>query len=269
MLPILLAVGPLKIYSFGFLVFLGFSYFVFVAWRRLRELGLNQEKIIDFVILLALFGVVGARVFFGLIAGIGGQINFKELMNINRLPGLSLTGAVIGGVIAVKFFTSKNRWDMAKVADELVVAFGPMMVLWYIGSFLSGSFVGRPTTAFWGLFFPGDLIRRQPVALFGVVWYLIVWLFLVRIERTWRTWKWYRSKRSGLIALIFLGMALAGGFGLAFLTENDLYLSAAAGILALVGVVGVVGAILYRSGIKIKYKNNQERVVSRTENIKQ
>ena len=46
MFPILFSIGPVTIYTFGFLLGTGFFLASFLIWRRLRELGQQEEKII-------------------------------------------------------------------------------------------------------------------------------------------------------------------------------------------------------------------------------
>jgi phosphatidylglycerol:prolipoprotein diacylglycerol transferase len=51
MLPIIFSVGPATIYTYGFLLAIGVFLESFIIWRRLRDLGLKEEKVIDFLLL--------------------------------------------------------------------------------------------------------------------------------------------------------------------------------------------------------------------------
>jgi phosphatidylglycerol:prolipoprotein diacylglycerol transferase len=199
MLPVLFSIGSVKIYSFGVLLAIGFFGFGFLSWRRLRDLGFDQEKIVDLFFQIVFFGFLFARFLFWLFAGQGLKLIPKEFWLVGKTPGLSFWGFVAGGIAVLKVFSKKQRWDIWKVADELTLAFLPLAILWQAGLFLSGAPLGRPTGAVWGLFFPGDLIRRQPVSLFALLLSLFVLGFLLKIERSWRTWRWYPSGRPGLI----------------------------------------------------------------------
>lgn len=263
MFPILFSVGPVTIYTFGVLLAIGFFTFFFFGWRRLRDKGFGEEKIIDLIILLAVFGFWGSRLAAIFFKDPKILLNPSEYFKLGSNPGLSLGGAVLAGALVLGYFTKKHRWDFWRVADELVIAFLPLAVLWQVGSFLSGYPVGRPTGAFWGLFFPGDLIRRQPVALIAALGYLGLWFFLSKIERRWRTWKWYRSGKPGVIALFFLGLGSLGGFLLAFLTQDSLYYLRFLQGLGLAGFAFAFFMIVRRSGLKLGIKKNETDQISR------
>lgn len=252
MFPILFSAGPFTVYSFGVLLATGFFLFSFSGWRRLKDQGFNQEKIIDLFLLLAFFGLLGARLVFFLRPESRVSLSLIDLLTINRRPGLSFWGGLTAALLVLKYYCKKHRWDFWRVADELTFAFLPMTILWRVGCFLSGSPVGLPTGGFWGLFFPGDLIRRQPVSLFAAVWYLALWFFLLRVERSWRTWKWYRSSQPGVIALTFLGSAMGGGFLLAFITQNPLYYARWSQVLSLLGIASVLVIVYRRSGLNFR-----------------
>jgi phosphatidylglycerol:prolipoprotein diacylglycerol transferase len=64
MYPVLLTLGPATIYTFGAFLFFGFFLASFIIWRRLRDQGWEEEKIIDFLFLAALAGLIISRIFF-------------------------------------------------------------------------------------------------------------------------------------------------------------------------------------------------------------
>ncbi|MGB9706843.1 MAG: prolipoprotein diacylglyceryl transferase family protein, partial [Microgenomates group bacterium] len=98
MLPVLFSLGPVTVYTFGFFLAVGFFLAAFIIWRRLRDLGFREEKIIDGIIFSAAWGILVSRLFFV----------FQNLNNfglspgrwvlIGRYPGFSFWGAV-GGIL--------------------------------------------------------------------------------------------------------------------------------------------------------------------------
>lgn len=255
MLPVLFSIGPVTVYTFAFFLFVGFFLASFLIWRRLRDLGLEEEKVVDFLLWLWLTAFVFARAAFilthfesfGLVPG--------RWFLVGRYPGFSFWGAISGGVLSLVRFCRRHRWDFWRVADEVSFGILPFSVLISIGSFFDGSILGIPTGMPWGVFFPGDFIRRQPVSLFQAFWFFLIWLFLLRIERHWRTWKWYKSQAEGFISLTFLGLALLGSFLLAFLEANRLYFPWFKPAATLVVFLLVLFVFYQRSGIKSKLKS--------------
>ena len=132
------------------------------------------------------------------------------------------------------------------------------MVLLQVGSFFDGSVLGKPTGMPWGMYFPGDFIRRQPVSLFSAVLFFLIWLFLLQIERQWRTWKWYKSKADGLVTLAFLGLAFLATFLLAFLEEDALYFLWFKKGVSLLGLLLILGVLLKRSGLKAGQESKKQ-----------
>lgn len=247
MLPVLFSIGSFNFYSLG--LFLGLGYFLtaFFIWRRLRDLGINEEKVIDLIIAATIFGLIFARIFF-LIQNISSfGLNLSHWLLIIRYPGLSLGG--IGAVfLVVYWFSRRQNLDFWQLADEFSYGLLPLLILVQIGAFFDGSGFGKPTILPWGVYAAGSLVKRHPLPLMMALGFFIAWIFLLRIERNWRAWRWYKSKAHGLIALSFGALTMGFNFLIAFLKDNLLYwywleigLS-----LALVGLF--LGIIYFRSG---------------------
>jgi len=252
MLPILFSIGPITIYTFGFLLAVGFFLAGFLCWRRLRDLGFDEEKIIDFLLTLSFSAFVFARIGFILTHPTNFSFSPARWLLFGRFPGLSFCGAVLGGILALAWFCRKSRWDLWRVADEVTFGFLPLAVLIQLGCFFDSCSLGIPTSMPWGMFFPGDLIRRQPVSLFGTLLFFLIWIFLLRIERQWRTWDWYKSRAEGFITLSFLELTLLTSFLLAFLEEGRLYYLWFKRLSTLLGFFLVLIVFYRRSGIKIE-----------------
>lgn len=258
MLPVLFSIGPITIYTFGFLLAVGFFLSSFLCWRRLKDLGLDEEKIIDFLLTLSISAFVFARFGFVLTHLTNFGLSPARWLLIGRYPGLSFWGAVLGGILSLVWFCRKARWDLWRVADEVILGFLPITVLIQMGCFFDGCLKGIPTSMPWGMFFPGDFIRRQPVSLFGALLFFLVWILLLRIERHWRTWVWYKSKAVGFISLSFLGLALMANFLLAFLEQGRIYYLWLKRGTSLLGFFLVAILFFKRSGIKIKREVKHE-----------
>lgn len=229
MLPVLFSFGPITIYTFGFLLAIGFFLAAFIVWRRLRDLGLDEEKVIDFIILAVLGGFL-----------------------FSRLSGITLWGGIIGVVVVSNWFAKKENWGGWQVTDELVFGILPLMILFQVGIFFDGSALGKPTNMLWGIYFPGSFVRSQPVSLFSALALFLIWLFLLKIERQWRIWRWYKSKNDGFLFLVFLILAFLANFIFAFWRQSKIYWYWTEIILSLGGTM-LAGMVLYRrSGRKLR-----------------
>ena len=245
MYPVLIDFGPITIYTFGLFLGLAFFVFRFAAFKRLKELGLEEEKIFDLLILGSVVGVASSYL-----------IYFLESFAFKTT---SLWAGLIPFLLVVFYLSRRNKWDLWAILDELSFALCPFACLFYLGLFLDGSIIGRLTGMPWGVFFPGSLVRSHPVAIFAAFAFLLIWLILLRIERDWRTWTWYKSGRAGFVFFVFLILGLLTSFSLAFLTLNDLYYFVAKISLNGISLVVVIFYFLVHGQILWLRKNKKNK----------
>lgn len=239
MLPVLVTLGPLTIYSFSLFLGVGFFLTAFIAWRRLIDLGLEEEKILDGLILAAVVGLVSAKLIFAL-------ENFP-------LSGYSFWGGIAGAALVFFLLTRTWKWNFWQVVDELAFAVLPLAVLSQVGAFLAGSTPGRPTLMPWGLYFPGMLVRSQPISLLMAMGFFAMWIYFLKVERNWRGWLWYKSKDPGLIFLLFLALGIGLTFLVDFWTIAEIYWLGLKIIACLVSLLAIGIIIFDRSGRKITW----------------
>ena len=65
--PILFEIGPIKIFTYGFLLALGFLSAIFVAGREARRLGIPPGKFFDLCFYIILAALVGSRLLYVLL----------------------------------------------------------------------------------------------------------------------------------------------------------------------------------------------------------
>lgn len=254
MLPVLFSIGSVTIYTLAFLLAIGFFLSAFIIWKRLIDLGLKEEKVIDMVVGSGLFGLLVARLLY--IAQNFPMFGFffDRWIFISRYPGLSFWGGLLGIFWGISRYCKKEKWDFWQIADEATFGILPLAVLSQIGCFFDGCVVGKPTNMPWGMFFPGSLLRQNPVSLFGAVSVLAIWLFLLHIERRWRMWDWYKSKANGFIFLTFFMLLLLFNLPLALLKETGVYFLDLEISLSLLGILTGSLVLYKRSGRNLKEK---------------
>ena len=263
MLPLLFSVGPINFYSLGLFLAIGFFLSAFFTWRRLRELGIDEEKVIDLIILAALVGLVFGRIFFVIQNLSLFDFDLARWLLISKYPGLSFWGGIGGIFLAIYWFSRRQNLDFWQLADEFVYGMMPFLILSQIGAFFDGSGFGKPTTMPWGIYATGSLLKRQPLPLVMAIGFFALWLFLLRIERYWRTWEWYKSKAYGLITFGFGFLAMLMNFLVAIWRDNLLYWYWLETSLSLILACLFLGIIYFRSGGRQIGKAKEERSKSR------
>jgi phosphatidylglycerol---prolipoprotein diacylglyceryl transferase len=150
--PILIELGPLRIYSYGFMLALSFWIGILLAAKRAAKRGVNPDHIYDMSIVLILAAVIGSRALYILTH----RADYHSLVDIVALwqGGATFYGGFILALAGAAVYIRKKRLSFLLVAD----ACAPSMALGFfftrIGCFLSGCCFGHPTKSILGVVFP-------------------------------------------------------------------------------------------------------------------
>lgn len=155
MIPVLFEIGPVKIYSFGFLLVVAFYTCYFLLSADLKKLGYSSKLAGDIVFAAALGGILGSKIYYLL-------ENFDRVIDdpmgmIFSGSGLVFLGGLVGGLLGVTLVLKREKLPWIKFAD--IVA--PLLILGYaigrIGCFLVGDDYGIPTHSILGIVFKNGL----------------------------------------------------------------------------------------------------------------
>lgn len=223
MWPTLISAGPVTIYSFGVLLFLGVFFGGFCWWRKGKEEGLDEEVLIDAWLVMGLAAILGGRI---------GQIllnwewfsgSWYKMIFITKYPGLNYEFAWLGALLALVWLIKKNEWKLWQVLEMSVSSWLTVEIFGWLGVFLGGSSLGIITNGWWGLAFPGVEGKRWPVQ---ILWGLSLWLLFQLVkkwEKEYRTFEWYKQENGEAEPGFINGIYLLGlgflRFGLGFMTE--------------------------------------------------
>lgn len=177
MYPVLFTLGPLAVSSFGFFLALAFLVAVFIIWRLGRVYDVGEEKILDLIILSFLGGIMGARIFF-VATNWSAFDDLTKMIFINRYPGLSFWGGLMGGLVTLRLLTGRFKLNFWQMADFAAVAFLMGIVLSNLGCFLGGCAYGVPSNYFLAAPVVGQIGKRFPVSVVEGLIVLITFFFL-------------------------------------------------------------------------------------------
>lgn len=211
MLPVLLSLGPVKIYSMGVLLAVGLFLGLFYWWKLGRDEHLEEESLFDSYFLgLAAFAVIGRAGY--VVWHATDLLTWYRVIAFLTYPGIAYALGIAASIVVIVAFARNKTWDIWKILDIYAVALSLVLVFGTLGAFLNGSNPGKELG--WGLVFPGVSGRHFPVDLWGFVWFVISFGICMRVRRNFRFYSWYKRDASvakdGLAALIFLGMC--GGY---------------------------------------------------------
>lgn len=211
--PILVEIGPLTLYSYGFMLALGVALATAVTVILACRAGIAEESVLDIVIIGVLAGVIGSRLFYVFLYDWSYyREHLWQILNI-RNEGLVFYGGLIAGTLAVCVYLYFKRLSIPVLADIIAPGIALAYGVGRIGCFLNGCCYGKPTDAAWGIVFPFvDQISRHPTQIYETLLSFLLFGFL------W--WFYPRRRFDGQVFLGYLGFYAILRFAVEFLREN-------------------------------------------------
>jgi phosphatidylglycerol:prolipoprotein diacylglycerol transferase len=190
-LPVLLKIGPITIYSFGVLMALGFYFGSSVSVKEFERRGGDGEQMWNLLVWVFLAGLVSSRV----LSIFNNPAAFAEAPISELLAGSGFVwyGGFLGGAAAAWIFGRRYGLGFTTLADCCAPGLMLGQALGRIGCHVAGDGDwGTVTTLPWGVAYtngivpwdhePGVLVHPTP--LYEAAAYFAVFLFL---------WRWRRS----------------------------------------------------------------------------
>jgi phosphatidylglycerol:prolipoprotein diacylglycerol transferase len=144
--------GPITIYSYGFMLMLAFLAGTLVATRVARRRGIPAEVVLDLVAYLLIAALVGSRALYVALHWPHFQMNPGEIGKI-WTGGLTYHGGLLGGVLAGAWFCRRKKLPFLVVADVLMPSLALGYAIGRLGCFLNGCCYGAPTELPWAFRF--------------------------------------------------------------------------------------------------------------------
>jgi len=153
--PILFRIGRFDIACYGPLIAIGILLGVFVAVRRARKIGVNEELVLDLAFFGVIVGFVGARFFF-ILNDLKGFFADPWPYIFSRQGYVFFGGLIFAAAFAI-WYVRRKKSDPWQVADVLAPSIPLAHTFGRFGCFASGCCYGRVCPAgweSWGVRFP-------------------------------------------------------------------------------------------------------------------
>jgi phosphatidylglycerol:prolipoprotein diacylglycerol transferase len=204
--PIIYKIGPLTVYSYGMMVAIAFLVGISIARIEARRKDINPELIYDFGFYLVIGSIIAARLYYILFFNLQGFL--EDPLSIFKVwqGGLSIHGAILGGIIAGIVFSKARKINFWNLADLISPSIILGQAIGRIGCFLNGCCFGVPTRSMFGIRFPkGSLadiayggLAVHPTQIYELILNLIGFLMLWGLRK--------RIRFDGGIFLLYLMM---------------------------------------------------------------
>lgn len=203
---IICTIFGVNIYFYGVILALAIVMGTFVSdYFGEKFFGFKKETIVDLAPYLIIFGILGARLYYCLL-----NYNFymrfpTEILAI-RHGGISIHGAILGGLVGLTIFAKRRNLSVFKLCDTTAIGLALAQSIGRWGNFFNSEAFGTPTNLPWKLYIApqyrpipySDVNYFHPTFLYESVLDLAIFGILVFILK--KGW----NKKEGNLALIYL-----------------------------------------------------------------
>jgi phosphatidylglycerol:prolipoprotein diacylglycerol transferase len=220
------SIGPLFVRFYGIILMLGAVAGAWLATREAKRRGHDPEIVWDLLTYLLIGGIIGARIWHILTPPPSSNVTAAWYLThpLDALAvwngGLGIPGAVIGGLIALYFYTRRRQLNFAEWTDISApsLALGQAIGRW--GNFVNQELYGAPTNLPWKIFIDpehrlagfADVEYYHPLFLYESLWNLGNMFLLLWVSR-----RFADRLKQGDIFLLYLVVYPVGRFFLDFL----------------------------------------------------
>ena len=190
MIPVLLQLGPLKLYSFGAMLALAFLGAGAVIERGFERRGLDRGHVTSIVTWAAVGGILGSRIL-ALLNDWQGFLS-APLDRLITGAGFVWYGGLVGGFVAVTAYVVRSGLPWPVVVDAIAPGLALGQAIGRIGCQLSGDGDwGGPSTLPWAMAYTRaifgwshpDGFRVHPAPVYESLLYAGIFLWLLALSR--------------------------------------------------------------------------------------
>lgn len=215
MRPVLFSVFGVNVYGYGTMIAIGICSAVILLGYRAKQRGYNEDHMFNMSIIAVISGVIGGKLLF-IITEITSIIKdpaiLKDIGN-----GFVVYGSVIGGAVAVYFYSKRRKWNTLKIFDMVIPTVALAQGFGRIGCFLAGCCYGKETALPIGVEFRNSIfappnVIRHPTQIYSSCFDFLLALFLLWYDR--------KNHKEGRTFALYVIIYSAGRFLVEFLRDD-------------------------------------------------
>lgn len=181
--PVLFELGPVRFFSYGLMIALGFLAANWLGSRRAAASGIDPARIQNIALIALITGLIGGRIAYVFLRWDFFRANPLEVFRLDH-GGLVFFGGLAAGLAGGVWATRRAKLPVLRTVDLLVPPLVMAHAFGRVGCFLNGCCYGKFTELPWGVQFPGETLRRHPAQIYEVLALLGIFFLLKRLERT-------------------------------------------------------------------------------------
>lgn len=248
-IPVAFHLGPLEIHTYGIGLALAFWFGYRFFARRLRDHGYPDSWLAATFIWVIVAAIIGARAMHVIANFSYYQANPAQIFAVWQ-GGLTSFGGLLAA-LPVGIVSARRRCPQLRLVDGLDLLAPVLVAAWGVGRFLGPQFMfqggGKPTTAWFGLYYAGQAGKRIPVPIIQGLECFAVFGIVMVAERAIS----HRYVARGLVAALAMGL-----WGLTRTLDEYLWLTYDVGTDA----IEITGLVMFASGLWLSWRSFARRV---------
>lgn len=184
MRPVLFSVFGFDIQSYGVSKALAALMAAYLLARAFERLGLKRDSAYSLVLWAAIWGFVGAKIYY--------LLEHLPTLTMHDLGGMGFTwyGGLIGGVVAALVIVHRHQLPLGVVAGAAAVPLTVAYGIGRLGCLLAGDGTyGEPTSVPWAMSFPNGVVPTDvpvhPTPLYEALAAVAIATFLWALGKLW------------------------------------------------------------------------------------
>jgi phosphatidylglycerol:prolipoprotein diacylglycerol transferase len=267
-------IGPFQIGNFtidipvhwyGIVIMLGVVVAAFISFREARRRGEDPDHVWQMFPWVLIFGIVGARA--GFIISQLGDPRYQDMSNWIRIweGGLSIQGAIVGGVVALIVYCRRYSLSFFKWADIIVPGLALAQAIGRWGNYFNQEAFGSRCDYPWcipispqrqtevaGITNPDPNARFHPTFAYEMIWDLMTFGLLIWLGRQ-RRWRLREGDLMWVYLIVYsIGRFLIEQIRVDSATVGDLKTPAIVAILT-IAIAGAALIYRHRPGSTVPY----------------
>ena len=203
---ILCTIFGVHIYFYGVILAIAITVGTFISDEiATKYFGFKKETIIDLAPYLIIFGIIGARLYYCLL-NYDFYLKFPTEILAIRHGGISIHGAILGGLIGLIIFAKRRKLSILKLCDVSAIGLALAQSIGRWGNFFNSEAFGAPTNLPWKLYIapqyrPIPYTNESyfhPTFLYESILDFILFLLLYFVVKN------NKQRKDGNIALLYL-----------------------------------------------------------------
>jgi len=181
--PVLLHLGPLEIRWYGVIFAVMFVIGIYIAVNLAKSRNIKKDDILDFIPYLILSSLIMARLFHVFVYNLDFYMQNPSLIIAIWKGGISIHGAVFGGILAALVYCRKRKLHFYDIADIFVVPLALGVAFGRFGNLINQELYGKPTNLPWGITFSSISGKRHPSQIYEAITHFITFAILLNLYK--------------------------------------------------------------------------------------